>query len=733
DSRQREKGRKTQPGLEDMDDHSLSHACPVKREIAGSGNPGNREAEYAAAAAAALAKGPKSRGNVAGFLVKAYQIFDTPAWSDVCGWGEGGNTVVIRKQVEFAKHILPLFFNHSNLQSFVRQLNMYNFRKVMQDPSSGEFKHDLFRKGNEHLLHKIKRKQSAAAAATNATACGTSTLPTNSKFNVDGAGSGTALVAGGIVHEADKVLDELVELRKWKEDMESTLDELKQDKQTLQSENQMLKGHVAEHGQQQKALQKKMQKILFCMYDGYVSGLRGITAPGDAEAVESNKMTAPATTATDSAQGQRLATILPPPSLAGSEGAAASTALEKALKELAALAGENLSSRINALDMENPWTVVGEGSGSACAAADAASGGGAGVAAADGQTIPVKIEKSMLGKPSASAGGSGSKIVGGGSLKRNRTWSLKSYEWLRSLRDPHPLGSLENQSGISSGVSKDNGKRTTEGGDAGEDAAAWRSYESMNVSSTSNGPGGNDASVCTTPDLERQELQQRASPSCSSSSPKPERGGSAPVVTHSEGAANAVTATGNENMYSASSSDQNDSSACALSGDGGSHHGSLHTSCSFHPNSPLPDGDSLSSIINAAGTTRQSVAAAGGSAGNGDVWGGGALIKNMSEGATQMVSELDELGHRQGEALSKIDSLGLQLTNLLDPSLLDDMIMLDSTDDGGAFDIDDTTAAVGNEKATPTASSSAPLPLPSAMAKTWHTPPSTPANTCMTT
>lgn len=33
--------------------------------------------------------------------------------------------------------------------------------------------------------------------------------------------------------------------------------------------------------------------------------------------------------------------------VAGSEGAAASTALEKALKELAALAGENMSSKIN--------------------------------------------------------------------------------------------------------------------------------------------------------------------------------------------------------------------------------------------------------------------------------------------------------------------------------------------------------------------------------------------------
>lgn len=40
---------------------------------------------------------------------------------------------------------------------------------------------------------------------------------------------------------------------------------LKKDNQTLQSENQMLKGHIAEHANQQLVLQNKMQKILFCM------------------------------------------------------------------------------------------------------------------------------------------------------------------------------------------------------------------------------------------------------------------------------------------------------------------------------------------------------------------------------------------------------------------------------------------------------------------------------------
>ncbi len=44
------------------------------------------------------------------------------------------------------------------------------------------------------------------------------------KYRVEAAGlvAGPARVAGGIVQEADNVLDELVKLRKWKEDMEKT-------------------------------------------------------------------------------------------------------------------------------------------------------------------------------------------------------------------------------------------------------------------------------------------------------------------------------------------------------------------------------------------------------------------------------------------------------------------------------------------------------------------------------
>ena len=69
---------------------------------------------------------------VPGFLAKAYDIFDDPANQDICGWGEDGDTVIIKKFQEFGSLVLTKYFKHGNVASFVRQLNMYGFHKTKQ-------------------------------------------------------------------------------------------------------------------------------------------------------------------------------------------------------------------------------------------------------------------------------------------------------------------------------------------------------------------------------------------------------------------------------------------------------------------------------------------------------------------------------------------------------------------------------------------------------------------------
>ena len=52
-------------------------------------------------------------------------------------WTDDGNSFTIKNQGEFTKTLLPYYYKHSNMASFVRQLNMYGFHKVMSVESGG--------------------------------------------------------------------------------------------------------------------------------------------------------------------------------------------------------------------------------------------------------------------------------------------------------------------------------------------------------------------------------------------------------------------------------------------------------------------------------------------------------------------------------------------------------------------------------------------------------------------
>eukprot|EP01031_Cornospumella_fuschlensis_P024915 gene24915-30101_t len=106
------------------------------------------------------------------FLEKLFDILDDNSpYSHLISWQPDGASFIIKKVHEFSETVLPKYFKHSNIQSYIRQLNMYGFSKTRHDSNHREFTHKMFRKGRRDLLPLIKRKsQQNLPVPTNASA-----------------------------------------------------------------------------------------------------------------------------------------------------------------------------------------------------------------------------------------------------------------------------------------------------------------------------------------------------------------------------------------------------------------------------------------------------------------------------------------------------------------------------------------------------------------------------------
>lgn len=97
---------------------------------------------------------------VAPFLIKLFEIVSSPASDNLVCWSEYGDSFKIVDRSKFAQDVLPLYFKHDNLRSFIRQLNIYGFQRVPN--ASGrdrtmEFQHAMFTRNGIRNLKEIKR------------------------------------------------------------------------------------------------------------------------------------------------------------------------------------------------------------------------------------------------------------------------------------------------------------------------------------------------------------------------------------------------------------------------------------------------------------------------------------------------------------------------------------------------------------------------------------------------
>ncbi|KAI4291992.1 hypothetical protein PAPHI01_1266 [Pancytospora philotis] len=107
-----------------------------------------------------------SLSNLPQFIVKLYGILGEPKYAQHILWGEDGTSFIIADPVEFSSAVLAVHFKHSNISSFIRQLNKYGFHKVKSSEEmrsrwgagAWEFAHKNFRRDRLDLVALITRK-----------------------------------------------------------------------------------------------------------------------------------------------------------------------------------------------------------------------------------------------------------------------------------------------------------------------------------------------------------------------------------------------------------------------------------------------------------------------------------------------------------------------------------------------------------------------------------------------
>ncbi|PYI24258.1 hypothetical protein BO99DRAFT_89896 [Aspergillus violaceofuscus CBS 115571] len=119
--------------------------------------------------AAAAAQQPKVVQTA--FIHKLYNMLEDPSIQHLISWSNTNDSFVMSPTSEFSK-VLAQYFKHTNISSFVRQLNMYGFHKVSDvfhtgspDSALWEFKHGNgnFKRGDLVGLREIKRRASRHA------------------------------------------------------------------------------------------------------------------------------------------------------------------------------------------------------------------------------------------------------------------------------------------------------------------------------------------------------------------------------------------------------------------------------------------------------------------------------------------------------------------------------------------------------------------------------------------
>ena len=224
-----------------------------------------------------------SQNAITAFLAKLWALVNDPTCNDLIAWDGTGNSFHVYDQARFSREILPRYFKHNNFASFIRQLNMYGFRKMStiehgslkNERDDIEFAHPSFLRGQESLLEFIKRR-----APDNQPKQHLSTI----KAEVSASPSSTSSVLSTQQIETKPVqTDEFGHILDDVRNLHSKQSSLSDKLFHLQDENQALWREVGslrqKHSKQQQIVSKLMEFLLHLLTSSTQNHRRSVEQP----------------------------------------------------------------------------------------------------------------------------------------------------------------------------------------------------------------------------------------------------------------------------------------------------------------------------------------------------------------------------------------------------------------------------------------------------------------------
>lgn len=90
-------------------------------------------------------------------FIKLHQVLANNELAEVISWMPHGRCFVIHQSEVLATEVLPRFFNQTKFLSFIRQLNLWGFKRLTRGVDGKAYYHELFLRGRPYLALRLKR------------------------------------------------------------------------------------------------------------------------------------------------------------------------------------------------------------------------------------------------------------------------------------------------------------------------------------------------------------------------------------------------------------------------------------------------------------------------------------------------------------------------------------------------------------------------------------------------